>query len=726
MQHDLPEDYQQPSDHDGRLDDDDSSNGEDLLDLLDEDPGEQVGRSDLTIERGIEFRSAVGFGDGLTANRDVNVHNYFGTSTRPPPPVVGPVDDKTLDRLAETYFKVPEFDWIKRRLLGHRVQVLQGQPGTGRMTTALLVIRALRKQVCILQVPDDPATLIGSLEGGVNYVMVLDRERSELGSQLTVAVLHGLRQHLGDIDAYLVIVAEPAVLPDNVASQEFIVSWSPPPGERVLEKHLGQAAAGIHRELDARPDLRKAIYEEAKQASGPGSVVAFVDQIGEKVRQGRPIELIVSGFASRLRKEVREWLLEGSAAAPASAASTPVDPAREPVAERSLWDIATLIACCVFNGYPLARVSAAAVPLAMQLHDLESPGLPPPRPVLRDSIAACDRFIRVTGPDEPGPDWFSRLHTPRVYVRDPRLPRIVLEEVWRRLTAAREPVTRWLRDLVVSARRTPIGRERSGNALRAIGLLAQIDFDDLYRHVLGAWADSPSERTNKAAADALEIASTDDRAAPTVRIVLRQWSRDNASPRRRRTALLAYATSVGSNCPAGDVLRAVRNAGLAAEDPLVMFQFARLAADGRAHRVLTDLSARVDNGDLPALKQFMVLARPGDPEGIPDLRAALLSASATSQAHEAALAHLWAWALQDPSTRVEAWQRLRAWVALGAHQPELLERLGALIGRLLAEPYVAPRLQFVLRLWWGSCAPPERSALTILSRAAPMETGGGR
>jgi hypothetical protein len=157
-----------------------------------------------------------------------------------------------------------------------------------------------------------------------------------------------------------------------------------------------------------------------------------------------------------------------------------------------------------------------------------------------------------------------------------------------------------------------------------------------------------------------------------------------------------------------------------------MFQFARLAADGRAHRVLTDLSARVDNGDLPALKQFMVLARPGDPEGIPDLRAALLSASATSQAHEAALAHLWAWALQDPSTRVEAWQRLRAWVALGAHQPELLERLGALIGRLLAEPYVAPRLQFVLRLWWGSCAPPERSALTILSRAAPMETGGGR
>jgi len=136
--------------------------------------------------------------------------------------------------------------------------------------------------------------------------------------------------------------------------------------------------------------------------------------------------------------------------------------------------------------------------------------------------------------------------------------------------------------------------------------------------------------------------------------VLRQWSRDNASPRRRRTALLTYATSVGSNCPAGDLLRAVRNADLAAEDPLALFQFARLAADGRGHRALTDLSARVGDGDLRALKQFMVLARPGNPDGIPDLRAALLMTSTTSQAHETALAHLWAWALRDPSTRVEA------------------------------------------------------------------------
>ena len=655
-----------------------------------------------------------------------HVHNYFGTSTRHRPPVVGPVDDKTLDRLAETYFEVPTFDWIQRRLLRHRVQVLQGQPGTGRMTTALLVIRALRKDVCILQVPDDPATLIGSLEGGANYVMVLDRERSELGPQLTAAVLHGLRQHLGNIDAYLVIVAEPDVPPDNVASQEFIVSWLSPPGERVLEKHLGQAAAGIHRELDARPDLRKAIDEEVRQAPAPGSVVAIVAQLEEGVRQGRSIEQIVSGFASRLRKEVREWLLEGSAAPPASAESTPVDLAREPVAKRSLWDVATLIACCVFDGHPLARVTTAAVPLAAELHALESPGMRPPRPVLRDSVAACDKFIRVTGPDESGPDWFSRLHTPRVYLRDPRLPRIVLEEVWRRLTAARGPVTRWLHDLALSARTKPIGKEQSGNALRAIGLLAQIDFDDLYRHVLGAWANSPSERANKAAATALEIASMDDRAALTVRMVLRRWSREDASLRRRRTALLAYATSVGSNCPAGDLLCAVRNAGLAAEDPLVMLQLARLAADGRGHQVLIDLSTRVGDGDLGALKQFLVLARPGNPDGIPDLRAALLRVSATSQADEAALAHLWALPLRDPSTRVEAWQRLRAWVALGAHQPELLEPLGALIGRLLAEPYVAPRLQFVLRLWRGSCTPPERSALTVLSRAAPMETGGGR
>ena len=73
MQHDLPGDHQPSSDHDGRLDEDEISNGEDLLELLDKDPGEQVGRSDLTIERRIEFHSAVGLGDGLTANRDVHV-----------------------------------------------------------------------------------------------------------------------------------------------------------------------------------------------------------------------------------------------------------------------------------------------------------------------------------------------------------------------------------------------------------------------------------------------------------------------------------------------------------------------------------------------------------------------------------------------------------------------------------------------------------------------------
>jgi hypothetical protein len=152
---------------------------------------------------------------------------------------------------------------------------------------------------------------------------------------------------------------------------------------------------------------------------------------------------------------------------------------------------------------------------------------------------------------------------------------------------------------------------------------------------------------------------------------------------------------------------------------------ARLVVDRRGDRVLADLAARLGGGDATALGQFLALAGGGEGD-LPDLRPALLSAGGGSSEHEAALAYLWALALRESSTSPMAWQHLRGWIALTAHRPELLEWLGVLIGRLLAEPYVAPRLRFVLRLWRSRCSPPERSALTVLSRVAPMETGGGR
>jgi len=393
--------------------------------------------------------------------------------------------------------------------------------------------------------------------------------------------------------------------------------------------------------------------------------------------------------------------------------------------KRSLLEVATLITCSVLDGYALARVVPVAQRLAERLHHAEEPGAALPRRVLSDALWACEDFIRVAEPDEPGSDWWSRLHTPRVWVSNPTLPKVVLEVVWRKLTAAHDPLTRWLSDLATPPPMT-YGREfEAVAARRAISLLAQVDFDHVYRTVLTKWASSDDRRLNVAAVEVLAQAIENDHAVPAVRLMLRQWSRPGAKPMRRRTAILAYAGALGMHCSTSDVLRAVRLVGNEDPDRLAVRALARLVVDRRGDRVLADLAARLGRGDSTALGQFLALASGGEGD-LPDLRPALLSAGGESAEHEASLAYLWTLALREPSTSPTAWHHLRRWIALTAHRPELLESLGVLVRRLLAEAYVAPRLRFVLRLWRSRCSPPERSALTFLSRAAPMETEGGR
>jgi len=453
------------------------------------------------------------------------------------------------------------------------------------------------------------------------------------------------------------------------------------------------------------PQTAAAIHEEEGQATGPAMVVDLVENLATQVHDRHTPEQIVSGLHSRLHASVACWLMGESSG------GAGVNP------HRTVWDVATLVTCCVLDRYPLGRVLAAAESLAARLHGVESPGTHLPRPVLHDSVQACEEFIRVAEPYEPWPDWYSRWHTPRVQMRDQKLLKVVLEVVWRRLGAAREPVVSWLHDLADPARRAPAhSRREVACSLKALGVLAQIDFDHVNREVLGRWASSRDQRMNKAAVQVLEVALQDQRTTSTVRLALRQWSREDAALNRRRTALLAYGTLISVRIPADDVLRAVRHTGAAGGGPEAVRAVATLVVQGRGDPVLTELAARLDDGDPQAVGLFMALAGPGDGNGLPDPRAALLRASATSTARQVALARLWASGLQGSLTAAAAWRRLRDWVAIADHQPELLEPLSALLNGLMQEPRLLVRLPFVLRLWHGDGDPPERAAKLLLER----------
>jgi hypothetical protein len=701
-----PRDREEPPEAAERADDGD--------DEYDDEPAAWVGDGPVGDVEGfirLYARAPVTIGHGPAAGRDVNFRNvnfYYGAT---PPRALrpGPVDTDTLDYLTAAYIEVDAYDRLRHGLRRYHVQVLRGHQGAGRTTTALLALCGLDKPVLRLPSLESMQQLVESdLPGGFGYTIELTRSSSENSQQLDLAVLDRLRYQMRSVDAYLVIVTEDLAGLEGVAKDEYVVPCSAPPGLEVFRKYLTFLEGNVReaiRQLLKDQQTAAAIEEEAKQASGPAVALELIDYLANAASERQSPEQVVNGLRSQLRKNVMRWLL-------GEPSGNGVKP------ERSVWDVATLLACCVLDRYPLGRVLAAAGDLATRLHQIESPGGRPTRPVLHDTVQACEEFVRIVEPYEPWSDWYSRWHTPRVQVREEKLLRVVLEVVWRRLNAAREPVIGWLRDLA-ARHRGSTATYRVACSLRALGVLAQIDFDHVNREVLGPWAGDWNERLNTAAVQVLAVALEDQRTSSTVRLALRQWSREGASWSKRRTALLAYGT-LGTEIPVDDVLRAVRDIDSVSHRPQVVRAIAALVERGGGDRVLRDLAARVDANDRRGMEMFMALLRRGNGVDLPDLRAALLSPRAPS-ASQIALTRLWVSVLQSPSTTAEAWRWLRDWVTLVDHQPEMMEPLSELLNSLMREPGLAARLLFVLRLWHGDRHPPERAAQLLLKRVSGLE-----
>ncbi len=659
----------------------------------------------------------VSFGSGHVAARDVNIlYRMVGGEPATPRPVSGPVHESILDRLAETYVEVTAFARLREGLRRQHVQVLRGYRGSGRMTTALLALRGLSKSVNHLGASQAHSLVSASVADGSGYVA----EPTE--GPVTPALLSALGERLREQHAYLVLLTDEALDLDESTSSEYVLRYAHPSGEQVFHRHFEQVAVDRDREFLGQPGVKSAIFDEARQAAGPAQVVRLVNNLVVAAGEDRTAEQFLSGLESRLRTGVRRWLLgeppgiaatdsmEGWSSAPPGSNAGVAGP------QRTLWEVATLLACCVLDGYPLGRVVAEAERLAVRLHEIESPGTRPPHPVLRDSVQACITFIRVAEPHEPGSDWLARWHTPRVWVRDPKTPRIVFEILWREFIAARGPVVGWLREMTDPARGRSSTRGSGKCAIATIGMLATIDFDYLYRALLGGWAGSRDERLNEAAVRALEVAASDERVASTVRLALRRWSDPKSARFRRRTAMLAYRSGIGAHFP-GDALRAVRGMTGNADRRQARVLLTGLVLAGHADRVLAQL-AGPDGGDPEAVGLFLAL---GDVDGdadIPDPRGALLASRATVPGGDRALSRLWTLALRDSSTTTAAWRRLREWVALADDQPELLASLGTLATDLMVDANLAVRLPFVLKLWHGDRSQPWRATAWLLARVS--------
>jgi len=214
--------------------------------------------------RELFLQGATSFGSGDVAARDLfnfNQTNYITTHTKPRPLVFGQVGDSELDGLAETYYRPAEFDRLRNSLLNNRVQVLRGRQGTGRTTTALLVLRTLNRRVHSLEPPDERSSLIESLKDAFAYVMEVPDDSVGTPGYMTGAMLHAIREKLQRIDAYLVIIADNVVI-EGPALRDFIVPWSSPPPKAVLQHLVALARTSGIRELFNNQKLRSAIEKE--------------------------------------------------------------------------------------------------------------------------------------------------------------------------------------------------------------------------------------------------------------------------------------------------------------------------------------------------------------------------------------------------------------------------------------------------------------------------------
>ncbi|SCF44447.1 hypothetical protein GA0070216_11747 [Micromonospora matsumotoense] len=603
-----------------------------------------------------------------------------------------------------TSVTVDGFDDAVQRLKDKHVVVLRGGVGTGRRTTAELMLWRVVGIDRVVGVEDPEVTLtqLARQEGLLlkGHGTVLELPASEA---VTIGTLRAFESLARNVAAYVVILDGHGDTADPTLAR-YTVDHTPPPPENVLRRHLlrllrrqqrctgGCApcvgdcwAAFVERcvshdriaaELSAHPRPRQTVELAQSLASWSG-----IDE---------ELEAALGGLRRRRRDLVARLLKQDSAE------KTLEDPQAAPRRQ------AFQIAYAALHNLPLADVFDASELLLGILQAVESGTERLPRVVFDGGV---DQMLHAWGGESPLAAAETGEQPRRARLADPRLLFDVLDVVWHDFDGVRLPLLVWLEELVFT-RRDEVRRR----AAQITGWLATYDFDEVCNGMLRQWAADERGTGRQAAAWALDVAAYDDRLVGRIQGRVLGWVR-SANPLLHDTAARVYSTRIGRLAPT-DTLRELRT--LASRDDL--------NGSASVARALMDLYPVAPeetwrtlvawNGDdlhrlrVHAARGMTLLGRlagraPHD--GWP----LLLTAVECFTPEPGELAGLWQGALGDPTTAPRAWKLLHAWLQLGDEEPVLADRMVALFSEVLVGRLVG-RSRFYLRDWSRQSATARR------------------
>jgi hypothetical protein len=465
------------------------------------------------------------------------------------------------------YEPVPGFPDLLTALRQARLVVLCGEPGTGRLSTAIQLLDA------VLSAPDtsdgadqgdpdrgetagrdpgntdDPLVLstvelqesgpdISRLEPDTDLAR-LDKEEIEerhgyvvepdaaKATELTELHLDRLSAVLAQRRAYAVVLISDEDAADRLTRGRYGLRCRPPAAGEVLRRHLG-SLFGDRWELErdhvlglfGKDSVTTALGLDELRPAEAFWLAELFHQHHTNPSFTEPELLVACGaFAAR---QAHAWFAG-------------IDRVRQlGEALPALRTAAFRIALAVFNGSPYSLVVEAGEQLAWELAVTLDPENPPGRTLFTDDpvtrLAAARSVLRTENDSIGG----STVPVRTVRYQGNRLARSVLTHVWDRYHNVRGPMIRWFQGLSQDPRPQVWVR-----AAQAAGLLTARDMTYTFAELVLPMAISNQRRRRMFAAYALDQAAAEDQVTEAVRAIVRAWE-DHRSSALRWTAAAVH------------------------------------------------------------------------------------------------------------------------------------------------------------------------------------------
>ncbi|MFB8348032.1 hypothetical protein [Streptomyces niveus] len=623
-----------------------------------------------------------------------------------------PMDSVELVEYTELFIQPDNYDEGLASLSEHRLLILTGPPGSGRVATA---VNLLSEAMALGGAGDggchrllDPSVL---LEPGwtppvknCGYLAVLEDGPAGMGE---FAVAFGVRTGVGPGAGVRQLAAVVAALRASgchlvlTGGHDLAVAAAGPGSESVALHRLApvdplviveRRVLGHEGDTEAHAKLRQLL-----ESTGARDALREQPAAQHAVRLAGVItsEGDVAAAVVRLRDpsgQVHAWF----------------DRYRDPEA------LSFALAAAVLENSGYLTVADAAVKLRTAL---TPPELAPPDLRFRDRLGHEQQWIRLD---------FTDTAAPVVRFRSPLLGQVILAYAWGTLDGRRTAFLDWLRGLLKHS-----DLEVRARAAVAAGVLAWADHHYAVHRFLTAWAGSTSWPLRQAAATAFGVAGSHPESADAVWELLHRWARGGTSAHQRRlagTAANSVGGLLGRDSPhrAVAVLRAALDHG---DDwgtlPSVAWGGVHLIHQGQAQALLDgylewsqpqdlspmvakSLSAFVFAVSVPYEQPADITEEHAGVPGVPLLLSDL-------HRHRHQLAELWARALARRPVQDSALPVLREWIDTYADKcPGSLGTIGELLADIASRPgRHRERLVWWLKKWAGDADGPSANAAVL-------------